>query len=49
MTRAISILPMKGYNALDGVFGLIASPTFMPFALICLITFLISSSDPTAS
>jgi hypothetical protein len=49
MTRAMSNLSMKGYNTLEGVFGLIASPTFMPFALICSITFSISSSDATAS
>jgi len=49
ITSAMSIFWMKGYNTVDGVFGFIAIPTFIPFALICSIRFSISSSECNAS
>jgi hypothetical protein len=49
MTRAISMLEIQGYNTDDGVFGLIAIPTFIFLFLICFIRFSISSSDESAS
>jgi len=49
MTRAMSILSMKGYNTSDGVFGLIAMPTFIFFAFICSISSSISFLEDRAS
>ena len=49
ITSAMSIFWMKGYSTVDGVFGFIAMPTFIPFCLICWISFSISSSECNAS
>src|SRR5579859_2903896 len=49
ITRAMSILEIQGYNTNEGVLGFIAMPTFIPFSLIWVINFSISSSEDNAS
>ena len=49
MTNAMSIFEIHGYSAEDGVLGLIATPTFMFFDLMCDISLSISSSECRAS